>query len=378
MISESTLHPIDGERVQVFEPPTPSAGATVSSVAPSKAEPIVAKPNGVSSNGVPDLVITTARQTSLENFQPLRWVVPDIIPEGLALLVAKPKIGKTWLAMDFALSVSMGGCSMGEIECEQGDVLFLALEDNRRRLKRRYDQLLPNSAKPARLSEAVESRRIDKGLIDQIRRWIMSVERPRLVIIDTLQMIRPVAIDKRPVFQAEYEILAPLRTLAHEFSIAILVVHHMRKSDAEDILDTVSGTLGLNAAADTIVALGREKTGFVMVARGRDVDGFEKAMKFAAGRWTIEGNADTVRHTKERQLVLDLLGKADEAMSAGDVATQTGQKPDAARKMLDRLAQAGDVRKAGARYSVAREAGTVRQAEEVGVVEKWPEDDIPF
>lgn len=306
-------------------------------------------------DGVPNLVTTTARETSLESFPPLKWVIPEIVPEGLALLVAKPKIGKTWLAMDFALSVSMGGIAMGEIHCELGDVLFMALEDNRRRLQRRYDVLLPGIEKPNRLSEALESRRIDDGLIVQIERWIGSVPKPRLVIIDTLQMVRPLALDKRPIFQAEYQTLVPLRELAHKFGIAVLVVHHMRKSQAEDILDTVSGTLGLNAAADTIVALGQEKAGFVMVSRGRDVEGFEKAVAFSSGRWTIEGNAAEVRQTKERKQVLDVLGRASDRLSAGQVAEATGQSSDAARKMLDRLTVTGDVTKSGARYALAPE-----------------------
>jgi RecA-family ATPase len=357
----TTLHPIDGERDQVLEPAPAFDAGPAADLPTSTRVDRVSKPRAATSNGVPDLVLTTARQTSLENFAPLKWVVPGIIPEGLALLVAKPKIGKTWLAMDFALSVSMGGFAMGEIECEQGDVLFMALEDNRRRLKRRYDQLLPSTDKPERLSEALESRRIDKGLVDQIRGWIGSVAKPRLVIIDTLQMIRPLALDKRSAFQAEYETLAPLRTLAHEFSIAILVVHHMRKSDADDILDTVSGTLGLNAAADTIVALGKQKTGFVMAARGRDVDGFEKAVAFSKGRWKIEGNASDVHRTKERKQVLDTLAKAREKLSASEVAAATGQTKDAARKMLDRLMASGEVTKSGARYALAPE-----------------QDDIPF
>ena len=62
--------------------------------------------------------------------------------EGLTLLAARPKIGKTWLALDIAIAVATGGYCLGDIKCEQGDVLFLALEDNKRRMQRRLTKLL--------------------------------------------------------------------------------------------------------------------------------------------------------------------------------------------------------------------------------------------
>jgi hypothetical protein len=98
-----------------------------------------------------------------------------------------------------------------------------------------------------------------------------------------------------------------------------------------------------------------------MVSRGRDVDGFEKAVAFSAGRWTIEGNPGDVRQTKERQQVLDILARAKGPLSASAVAAETGQSSDAARKMLDRLVITGDVTRSGAWYAPAPE-----------------QDDIPF
>jgi len=67
------------------------------------------------------------------DFPPLEYVIPGYVVEGLTVLAGKPKLGKSWWAYDASIAVATGGKAMGSIDCEQGDVLYLALEDNRRR-----------------------------------------------------------------------------------------------------------------------------------------------------------------------------------------------------------------------------------------------------
>jgi RecA-family ATPase len=71
------------------------------------------------------------------DFAPLEYVIPGYVVEGLTLLGGKPKLGKSWWAYDASIAVATGGKAMGSVDCEQGDVLYLALEDNRRRVKDR-------------------------------------------------------------------------------------------------------------------------------------------------------------------------------------------------------------------------------------------------
>jgi RecA-family ATPase len=61
----------------------------------------------------------------------------------LHYLWAKPKLGKSWWAYDASIAVATGGNAVGSVACEQGDVLYLALEDNRRRVKDRLLTLCP-------------------------------------------------------------------------------------------------------------------------------------------------------------------------------------------------------------------------------------------
>ena len=72
----------------------------------------------------------------------MRYIVPGFIAEGCTLLAGRPKLGKSWLMLDVGLAVAAGRYCLGDARCEQGDVLYLALEDNERRLQRRIDKLL--------------------------------------------------------------------------------------------------------------------------------------------------------------------------------------------------------------------------------------------
>ena len=88
---------------------------------------------------------------------------------------------------------------------------------------------------------------LDGGL-DAIKSWMAKAERPRLIIIDTLAMVRAPKKKDQTQYDADYDAVVELRTLANEHDVAVVVVHHLRKMDADDAFDTVSGTLGLTGA----------------------------------------------------------------------------------------------------------------------------------
>ena len=78
-------------------------------------------------------------------FDPVRYVLPGYISDGVTILAGKPKVGKSWLALDMCIAVAAGRFTLGTIKPIQGDVLYLALEDNKRRLKKRIAKLLPST-----------------------------------------------------------------------------------------------------------------------------------------------------------------------------------------------------------------------------------------
>ena len=93
----------------------------------------------------------SAKELNAMRFEPIKYVVPGIIVEGLTLLAAKPKMGKSWMMLHASVAVARGGFTLGDIHCIEGDALYCALEDNLRRLQSRMTKLLGTEEWPARL-----------------------------------------------------------------------------------------------------------------------------------------------------------------------------------------------------------------------------------
>jgi RecA-family ATPase len=280
-------------------------------------------------------------------FAPMRFVVPGFIAEGLTLFAGKPKIGKSWMLLHAAVAVADAGITLGEIRCEQGDVFYAALEDNPRRLKQRMTKLFGTDPWPSNLYFAFQMKKLADGGLDQIKGWIQKAENPRLIIIDTLKMVRTPARRDQSYYEADYESVKELRDLAAAHNIAIVVVHHLRKAEADDPFDTVSGTLGLTGAVDTIMLLWRDGNGVVLAAKGRDVEEITKAVSFdrETCAWSIIGDAALVRITNEREAVLKALDEAgDEPLGPNQIHAATGMKAVNVRKLLQKMKTDGMVK----------------------------------
>jgi hypothetical protein len=244
-------------------------------------------------------------------FPPLKFVLPGFVPEGATLLVSRPKLGKSWLVLDLAIATAAGRFTLGDMKPIQGDVLYLALEDGRRRLQRRLTKLLPTFAErwPSRLTFATEWPRADQGGLAQIEAWVSSAEAPRLAIVDTLAHFRKVPTGKAQLYADDYAAISDLQKLASKHNLGIVIVHHDRKAEADDVFDTVSGTLGLSAAADTILIMKRQAGAVTLFVRGCDVEESETALQFnkTTCKWSALGVAAEVFRSAERNRVLEAL-----------------------------------------------------------------------
>jgi AAA domain/IclR helix-turn-helix domain len=291
----------------------------------------------------------TVLQTKI--FPPIAYVVPGYIAAGCTILAGRPKIGKSWLMLDTAIAVALGPerhC-LGNIQCAQGDVLYLALEDNERRMQNRVTKILGISAKwPEAFHYQTQWPRANEGGLDGIRAWIAEHPRARLVVIDTLAMFRsPRRKDQQP-YECDYEAISGLQKLAGETGVAIVVVHHLRKAQSEgDPFEKVSGTMGLTGAADTVLVLDRDGACTTLYGRGRDTEEIESAMEFnkVTCRWTVLGPADEIRRSKQQGVVLAALGEGDAPMTPAEVAETTGISRGNTKKLLSRMFKAGTVYK---------------------------------
>jgi hypothetical protein len=306
----------------------------------------------------------TLRELRAMTFNPVVFMVPNIIPaEGVTLICAKPKVGKSWLLLDLCIAATSDRFTLGSIKPVQGSVLYLALEDSMRRLQSRATKLLPTFSGewPEHLTLATDWRRVDQGGLDDIRDWVETTRRDgrkiAFIAIDVLKRVRPATSRTKPAYDADYEAIIGLHKLAVELDIAIVMTHHTRKAEAEDLIDKVSGTFGLVGAADTIIVIERRGGGWVLDVRGRDVTADELAAEFSktSCRWTILGPAAEVHRSAERNAVLIVFEDAKGApLTVADVTaglevsqTQSQTSPAAVRQILSRMVKNGDLRRLG-------------------------------
>src|SRR5262245_1338631 len=160
------------------------------------------------------LETVTAAEMADMSFPPVSYAVDGYIAEGLTILAGRPKAGKSWLALNFGTAVASGGVALGSVRVEVGDVLYLALEDNRRRLKQRLEQIMQGARAPERLHLVVKSPRVGEGLIEAIDNWRKTVVRPRLIIIDVFGKVRQPRRGKESYYDEDYRSLEPLKAAA--------------------------------------------------------------------------------------------------------------------------------------------------------------------
>ena len=155
-----------------------------------------------------------------------------------------------------AYHVSMG-LSLWGYEVRQGTVLYLALEDNHRRLQERLYRMFGVES-TGNLFFAIGAKQLGGGLEEQLKGFVREHTDTRLIIIDTLQKIREAGAEKYS-YANDYEVITKLKRFADISGVCLLVVHHTRKQQADDKFDMISGTNGLLGAADGAFLLQKER-----------------------------------------------------------------------------------------------------------------------
>ena len=182
-------------------------------------------------------------------------VIEGLLYQGTYLFVGSPKIGKSFFMAQLAYYVSTG-TPLWDYPVKKGTVLYLALEDDYRRLQERMYRMFGTDS-TENLYFSVSSKPLGNGLTDQLSGFIREHPDTTLVIIDTLQKIREVDSDSYS-YAKDYEIINQLKQFSDSWGICLLLVHHTRKQKSSDNFDMISGTNGLLGCADGAFMLYKE------------------------------------------------------------------------------------------------------------------------
>lgn len=175
------------------------------------------------------------------------WLAPPMLPRAaLTALYAPGGDGKSLVALALAAAIAHGG-ELAGIECEQGVTVYLDAENGEHEIHRRVHTL----GLPASGVQVADACRLD------LRRDMAEVEAvvrektPDLLILDSFRSMTP-GMEENDTGQTA-RILDPLRTLAHERAISILLIHHANKAGKD-----FRGASSIRDSVDVLWHLGRE------------------------------------------------------------------------------------------------------------------------
>ncbi len=282
-------------------------------------------------------------------YPPIDWVVPEYLAPGLTFLVGKPKVGKSWLALQLALSVLTGG-KMFEKDVKPGRVLILALEDNERRLNDRMKKqnwhVSPGSV-DFMMSDAFREQitALNAGGGKRLLKFIEK-NRYRVVIVDTFsRAIQGDQLDAGEMTEA----IGPLQQYALNKGVALVIIDHMPKNaPTQNPIDHIYGSVGKAGVTDSLWGLYKEqgRAGAKLAITGRDVAETELKLTFdlRGFYWHCEGVASDVELTAKRKAILDALRDLGRA-NLKEIAEVTGQDKSNCHGRLQDLVNDGKIRR---------------------------------
>ncbi len=243
--------------------------------------------------------VFTAAELDKMDLPPVQWAVPGLLPAGLSFLVAAPKMGKSWMALDLCLAVAAGGEWLGR-KVNQGPTLYLDLEDSANRAQARMRTLLDGfTAAPETCTFRLLAPILGPDLFKILDEWIAANPGAKVVCIDTFQKIKPATGKNETSYSADYRICAPLQSWAQQHNICVLLIHHTRKgTGSADIFEGINGSQGLMGSADAVLLLtkgeGRFAEEATLSVTGRDVGMDQYAARFnkATCRWELLGTVE--------------------------------------------------------------------------------------
>ncbi|MBI5954414.1 MAG: AAA family ATPase [Chloroflexi bacterium] len=301
---------------------------------------------------------TKASDILEEIFPPVPFIIPEYLPPGLAFISGKPKIGKSWLVLQLALSVATGGKSLGK-DVRQGRVLYLALEDSKRRLQDRMN-------KQGWTRDA--ARQVDFYLFDEFheeigalnagggKRLLAHIESQKygLVIVDTFS--RAFRGDQLKTDEMT-DAISPVQSHAVNSNYAFLVVDHMPKNTGQgtDPILHIYGATGKAGVIDTGWGLYKEqgKHGAKLHVVGRETE--EKILQLSFSHdgfyWQCDGDAYEIQITESKREILEALQEMGK-VTASDIAKALSKDLSNILKSLHDLCNSGLVHKEGKRFSL--------------------------
>lgn len=249
---------------------------------------------------IKDIRTMTAKQLQDTDYPPIQFYVDNFLTEGVYILAAKSKEGKSWMCLQMAIAVANGDQFLG-FRTHQAGVLYIDYENGERLSQSRLNLSLNGDPAPENLYFMYDTElRLGRGFEETVDAFLKEHTDVRIIVIDVLQYVRYLKDSKQSDYDCDYATMAALKKLAAEHHLAVVCIHHLRKMvDENDVFANLLGSTALMGSSDGTIVLSRKKRSdevFTIEITGRVFPGETYRAKFDKHlhRWDMLGTKDEV------------------------------------------------------------------------------------
>ena len=268
---------------------------------------------------------------------PVDYVWQERLVSGCVSIVAsKPKVGKSTLARNLALSIARGEPFLGW-PVKRGPVLYLALEERGEDVAADFRAMGADGSEDIQIADSAT-------VLDVVS--ILQDKRPVLVVVDPLFLL--VRIQDANAYAETYQALGPLIDVARQTGTHILCLHHSSKLAKAEAIDTPIGSTALGGAVSTLLAMRRTESyrTICSVQRiGKDLP--ETVLQFDAAtkRLSLGGSREGVEVANVGAAIMEAL--ADKSLTEPEIGDVVEGKNTLKRKALRELTGQGKIARSG-------------------------------
>ena len=263
-----------------------------------------------------------------------------VVIEGVARvgdvihIPAPSKVGKSWMAIDLALSVASGRDFLKEFETAQGPVLYLDSELHPSDLVWRFKQVAERRGVDLASAGSSILLKYYRGLkadINSIESWLRSLRKGdyRLIVIDALYRFLPPGVDENNNSHMT-QVYNSIARFADHLGAVVLIVHHTSKGGQGDKrqTDVGAGASSAGRSADAYLTIrDHQKEGlFVFEGSVRTFTEPEKfTLSFSWPVWDIMRLEEPVVLTSDTKRERRQLEK--DRVTWNEIFAEIGQEP---------------------------------------------------
>jgi hypothetical protein len=287
-------------------------------------------------------------------YPPPTYFVQGLLHHGLTLIAGKMKRGKSYLSLHMAMDISFGRKAFQALDTTKCRVLYVSLEDHPPLIQKRMRDIQPNLQALPDVDFIYSLPPLGEGALETLQAYVRQGGY-RVIIIDTVGRATPDFGAQRRQMN-EYtkitHILGPVQQWANQEHIAVVMIDHVRKAEADDIFDTVMGTSAKMGVADHGIVYQRKDydPDALLHMRGRWIGDDKVILTLVEGHLEFLGQGEQYDLSREQRNILNALNDERLPMKINELMSTVGVPPgqySRFKKLLQRMLRDGVIDRTG-------------------------------